>query len=101
MGRFAGAAISQVFAPPETGLRSDAPFTILVEARRGEALQTMTLSGKGVYDLTAEIVAYAAGELAQPAIAKQASWPRPQALDPRALLEQAVEGWGVYLRREP
>jgi short subunit dehydrogenase-like uncharacterized protein len=99
LGRLAEAGISQIFAPPETGLRSDAPFAILVEVRQGEKVQTMTLTGKGVYDLTAEIVAYAAGQLAQPG--RQGGVLAPaQALDPRALLEQAAGGWGVQVRRE-
>jgi hypothetical protein len=99
LGRLAGAALSKIFAPPDTGLRSDAPFSILVEARRGEALQRMTLTGKGVYDLTAEIVAYAAGQLAC-FDGKGGILAPAQALEPRALLELAVARWGVQMRQE-
>ena len=100
LGHLAGAALTQVFAPPETGLRSEAPFAILVDARRGEAVQTMTLTGKGVYDLTAEIVAYAAGQLVRSG-AKGGIRAPAQVLNPQALLDQAVAGWGVQVRCEP
>jgi short subunit dehydrogenase-like uncharacterized protein len=100
LGHLAGVALTQVFAPPETGLRSGAPFAILVEVRRGDALQTMTLTGKGVYDLTAEIVAYAAGQLVQ--LHREGGILAPaQALDPHKLLDQAVVNWEVQVRREP
>jgi short subunit dehydrogenase-like uncharacterized protein len=100
LGHLVEAALTQVFAPPETGLRSDAPFAILVEARQGDVLQKMTLTGKGVYDLTAEIVAYAAGRLVRSDTAGGVLAPA-QALDSNALLDQAVTYWGVQVRREP
>jgi short subunit dehydrogenase-like uncharacterized protein len=96
LGDFAGAALTRVFAPPETGLRSDAPFSILVEARRGQALETMTLTGQGVYDLTAEIVAYAALERTRSDPEGGILAPA-QALDPQTFLDQAAADWGVRM----
>ena len=78
-------------------MRSRAPFTILVEVRRGDVIQTLTLTGQGVYDLTAEIVAYAAGQLARPGRNRAGVLPPAIALDPRALLEHAASEWGITL----
>ena len=97
VGRMVEALISRLFPPQEAGLRSDAPFTIQVEARRGDTRQVLALSGKGVYDLTAEIVAYAASQLAQPGYDRAGVLPPAVALDPQALLDHAVAHWGITL----
>jgi short subunit dehydrogenase-like uncharacterized protein len=97
VGRMVEAVIACVFPPQETGLRSDAPFTIQVEARHGDTREMLTLTGKGVYDLTAEIVAYAAGQLAQPGYDRAGVLPPAAALDPQALLDHAVARWGITL----
>jgi short subunit dehydrogenase-like uncharacterized protein len=99
VGRLAEALISRVFAPPEAGLRSEAPFTVRVEARRGEAVRTLTLRGAGVYERTAEIVAYAAVQLARPGYGRAGVLAPAAALDPAALLAQAA-GWGVDVARD-
>lgn len=91
------AAISRIFPPPETGLRSQAPFAIQVEARQGGAVRRLALTGQGVYDLTAEIVAYAAGQLARPGYDRAGVLPPAVALDPQALLDHAVAHWGIVL----
>jgi hypothetical protein len=52
-------------------------------------------SGRGVYDLTAEIVAYAAGQLIQPDYDRAGVLAPAAALDPQALLDHAVAHWGV------
>ena len=98
--RVAGTSLKRWYPPPETGLRSDAPFTIQVEARQGEVRRALTLSGKGVYDLTAEILAYAAGQLLQPGYDRAGVLAPAVALDPQALLDQAATHWGVDLKRE-
>jgi hypothetical protein len=95
------ALISNLLLPPETGMRSKAPFTIRVEARRGDTIRSLTLAGKGVYDLTAEIVAYAAVQLARPDYDRAGVLAPAMVLDPQALLDQAVAHWGISLRREP
>jgi len=97
VGRLIEALISRLFPPRETGLRSDAPFTIQVEARRGDTRQVLTLAGKGVYDLTAEIVAYAASRLARPGYDRAGVLPPAIALNPQALLDHAVAQWGITL----
>lgn len=97
VGRMIEALISHLFPPQETGLRSDAPFTIQVEALHGDTTQVLTLTGKGVYDLTAEIVAYAASQLARPDYDRAGVLPPAIALNPQALLDQAVAQWGITL----
>jgi hypothetical protein len=63
------------------------------------------LMGQGVYDLTAEIVAYAAARLARPdhdAVETQPSaagvLPPSGILEPRAFLDHAVQTWGLVVR---
>jgi short subunit dehydrogenase-like uncharacterized protein len=99
LGRLVEAAVSQVFPPPDVGLRSQAPFAIQVEVRRGDSRQTMTMTGFGVYDLTAKIIAYAAEQLAQPDYDRAGILAPAAALDPQALLDQAVTEWGINLHQ--
>jgi hypothetical protein len=86
--------------PAETGMRSQAPFAILVQARRGDTTRRLTLTGQGVYELTAQIMAYAASQLARPGYEQAGFLPPAVALEPRALLDHAVGQWGVSLSRE-
>jgi short subunit dehydrogenase-like uncharacterized protein len=105
VGRLVEAAILQVSPPPEAGLRSDAPFVVQVQARQGDVgpgdvngsseARSLTLSGKGVYDLTAEIVAYAATQLAQPGYDQAGVLAPAVALNPSELIDLAVAHWGV------
>ena len=107
VGRLVEAAILQVSPPPEAGLRSDAPFTVQVQTRQGDVgpgdvnhsspSRSLTLSGKGVYDLTAEIVAYAARQLAQPGYDRAGVLAPAVALNPSELLDLAVAQWGVVM----
>jgi short subunit dehydrogenase-like uncharacterized protein len=101
VGKVVSAIVSSVSAPPETGLRSQAPFTIQVVARQGDTSKTLTLSGQGVYDLTAKIVVFAAGQLAQPGYSRSGVLAAAAALDPEALLDQAVARWQIGTSREP
>jgi short subunit dehydrogenase-like uncharacterized protein len=100
VGRLVEAVISRAFPPPEGGLRSDASFVVRVEARRDGVCRSLTLSGKGVYDLTGEIAAYAAGQMAQPDFDRAGVLAPAAALDPRALLDHAVDHWEITARRE-
>jgi hypothetical protein len=101
VGWLVEALITRIFLPPETGMRSDAPFAIRVEARQGDTCQALTMAGKGVYDLTAEIIAYAAAQLARPGYDRAGVLAPATALDPRALLDHAAACWGVSLERVP
>lgn len=94
-GRLVLRLISQVAPPPEAGMRSDAPFQVRIEAIWGEGSSTATLTGTGVYDLTAEIIAYAAAKLAQPDYVFTGVLAPAAALDPQALLDKAAAEWGV------
>lgn len=89
--------ITSFFPPPEIGLRSQAPFLIKVEARRGNVSQALTITGQGVYDLTAEIIAFAAGELTQPGYSRAGVLPPAAAFDPQTLLDQAISHWRVRI----
>jgi short subunit dehydrogenase-like uncharacterized protein len=106
VGWMVEALISRLYLPPESGLRSDASFAVRVEtrrveARRGETSQALTLTGKGVYDLTAEILAFAAAQLARPGYDRAGVLAPAMALDPQTLLDHAVAQWGLGLRRAP
>jgi len=98
MGRLVEALITQVLAPPEVGLRSEAPFTVQVQTRRGDETRRLTLAGKGVYDLTAEIVAYAAAQLIRAGYDRAGVLAPAAALHPQALLDHAGAHWGVAVR---
>ncbi|MBN1660210.1 MAG: saccharopine dehydrogenase NADP-binding domain-containing protein [Anaerolineae bacterium] len=97
LGGLLEALIARVMPPPDSGLRSDAPFTIQVAARRGDDAYPLTLAGQGVYDLTAEIVAYAAGVLHADGYDRAGVLPPALALDPYAFLTHAVTHWHVDL----
>ena len=104
LGRLFEALLVHVLPPPESGLRSDAPFTVQVEARCSDEAQRMVLMGQGVYDLTAEIVAYTAAHLSRPdhgpAEAKPSAGVLPPAgvLEPRAFLDHAAREWALVAR---
>lgn len=95
VGWLTQALISRIAPPPETGMRSQAPFSVKVQLRRGEISQALTLTGQGIYDLTAAIIAYAAGQLVQPGYERAGVLAPAIALDPHALLDQATAHWGV------
>jgi short subunit dehydrogenase-like uncharacterized protein len=99
VGAALGSAVSRISLPPETGMRSRAPFAVLIEAQWRGAVRRLTLTGRGVYELTAEIVAYAASQLARPGYDQAGVLPPAVALDPQALLDHAVDRWGVILSR--
>ena len=101
VGWMVEALISRVFLPPESGMRSDAPFAIRIEARRGDTSRALMMTGKGVYDLTAELIAYAAAQLAQPGYDRAGVLAPAAALDPQALLDHAAAQWGISLGRVP
>jgi short subunit dehydrogenase-like uncharacterized protein len=100
LGRLVEMLVSGIFPPPESGMRSEAPFAILVEARRGDDCRTLTLTGQGVYDLTAEIAVYAAARMAQPGYDRSGVLAPAAALDPQALLDYASEHWDVIVKRD-
>ncbi len=79
------------------GPSSDSPFTILVAARQGHRSRWMTLSGYNPYNLTAEIVVYAARRMANGECEAGLLAPA-QALDPRAFLSHARQKWGLEIR---
>jgi hypothetical protein len=99
-GAAIGAVVSRILLPAEAGLRSQAPFALMVQIHRRDTARSLTLTGKGVYELTAEIVAYAACQMARPGYDQAGFLPPAVALEPRALLDHAVAQWGISLSRE-
>jgi short subunit dehydrogenase-like uncharacterized protein len=100
LGRLVEAAVSAVLPPPRTGLRSQSPFAIQVEVRRDDAIQSLAMTGFGVYDLTAEIIAYAAEQLTRSDYDRAGILAPAAALEPEGVLDQAVTHWGITVRRE-
>lgn len=94
-GRLVETAVTRISPPPVTGLRSADPFALRIEARLGDEKRALVLTGQGVYDLTAEIVAYAAYQMAQPGYENAGVLPPAAALEPRALLHEATHQWGI------
>lgn len=97
LGRPLAALASLIGLPPESGRRSVPPFIIQVELLQGKKRHKLILAGKGVYDITAEIVAYAAEQMLAPAYDLQGVLPPARALCPQALLTEAGDYWGVQV----
>jgi hypothetical protein len=100
VGRLVEAIVTRISPPPKRGLRSTAPFVIRVKARRSEEQRALILTGQGVYELTAEIAAHAASLMAQSTYGKAGVLPPAVALDPQALLDEAVAHWAIDLQHE-
>ncbi len=98
LGGLTLAVVSRVAPPPPSGLRSQAPFWIQVKAVAAAATRTLTLSGRGVYELTAAIVAYAAQHLLADDFAHSGVLAPAAALDPAALLAHAAAHWNVTVK---
>jgi short subunit dehydrogenase-like uncharacterized protein len=101
VGQVALALVSRVGSPPETGMRSDASFSVQVRLCRGDVSRTLTLTGKGVYDVTAEIIAYTAAQMLQPGYDQSGVLAPAVAFDPQALLDRAAAEWGIRVERNP
>jgi short subunit dehydrogenase-like uncharacterized protein len=101
VGQVALDLVSRVGSPPKAGMRSDASFSIQVELRRGDVSRTLALTGKGVYDVTAEIIAYTAAQMLQPDYDQSGVLAPAVAFDPQALLERATAEWGIGVKRGP
>ena len=88
-----GEISARVVKPPAANLRSEDQWLIQVEAVSPAGESSITLTGKGVYDLTAKIVVYAA-DLLLSADPNHYGVLSPSAvLDPRGLLQYGVDHW--------
>lgn len=83
----------------DAAARSISAFTIHVQARRGEKSSSLTLRGTDPYGLTAQIIAYAAGEMVRPGYACRGFLAPAQAVDPQAFLETARDRWGISIQQ--
>lgn len=75
--------------------RRDDDFTILVTAARGKQTQSVTLQGRDVYGITAEIIAYYATAMLQPGYDRCGVLAPAQAVDSAALLNTTAAQWHV------
>lgn len=98
LGRLFETLLVRVLPPPQSGLRSDAPFAVQIEAWHGQEGRRLVLMGHGVYDLTAEIVAYAAARLSRPGQDLAGVLPPAEVLEPSAFLDHAAERWDLVVR---
>jgi short subunit dehydrogenase-like uncharacterized protein len=94
------ALASRIAPPPAAGMRSDAPFNVQITLRQGDASRALTLTGRGVYDVTAEIIAYAAAQMHEPGYDRAGVLAPALAFDPQALLDRAAAEWGIDVIRE-
>ena len=101
LGTLLQGLIARVLLPPDRGLRSDAPFTVQVTARRGDNVRGLTVTGTGVYDLTGQIVAYAAGSLLADGYDRAGVLTPALALDPHVFFTHAVAHWHLQLEPQP
>jgi short subunit dehydrogenase-like uncharacterized protein len=95
------AAASGGLSPENAGAASsltDSPFTITVEAARGDDKRALTLQGRDPYALTAEIVLYAAKHILTPGFSGAGFLAPSQLFNPHSFLAFAQEHWGIKLR---
>lgn len=97
MGKLMAEVSTLVARPNGEGIRSDAPFLIQVEARQGSTVRRARLSGRGAYELTAKVIAYAAEQMLAPDYARAGVLAPAQAVEPAAFLQHAVEEWGLEI----
>jgi short subunit dehydrogenase-like uncharacterized protein len=101
VGALVSAVVARMAPPPDSGMRTQAPFTILLQAVQGAKTRTLTIQGHGAYDLTAEIAVYAAHHMLSADFAQSGVLAPAQALDPQAFLDYAAEHWDVTITEEP
>jgi short subunit dehydrogenase-like uncharacterized protein len=95
--KIAAAGGMQAGSEPDAGQRTDSSFKIYVEACRGSRKNSLLLSGKDPYGLTAEIITYAARQLTAPGYTRSGMLAPAAALDPAAFLDYAKENWAVSI----
>jgi short subunit dehydrogenase-like uncharacterized protein len=88
--------VIQRLAPPgDARARVESHSAIQIEVKRGRRTRAQVWSGRDPYDLTADIVAYAAGVMTTGTYAKRGLLTPAQALEPGAFLEWLKEKAGV------
>lgn len=84
---------------------SSMPFTVYTQVRRGSAVHAIALTGKDPYQLTAEIVGYAARAILDPGFqsgnAPAGLLAPAQLFEPASFLGYAQNNWGVTLQTGP
>jgi len=90
--------LSRTIAPaPPNDMRREATFTIRISAHRNDQRNEVNITGKGVYELTAKIAAYAANQLANPEYNQVGILAPSTALNPKAFLEKASQEWNLTI----
>jgi short subunit dehydrogenase-like uncharacterized protein len=93
--------LSRTIAPaPKENMRREAPFTIRIAASQNTQQYEALITGKGVYELTAKIAAYAAIQMAAPDYNRTGVLAPSMALDPQEFFDKASQDWGVTITHE-
>jgi short subunit dehydrogenase-like uncharacterized protein len=91
------AVSSWIVKPPEAGLRTEDSWLVQIEAVSHSATRTVTITGKGVYEITAKIAAYAAMKLLEGNHKQFGVLPPSAVLDPQGFLEHAINHWDCQI----
>jgi hypothetical protein len=75
----------------------DHPFEIMIQFTQKGHTRNLALTGKNAYDLTAEILVYAAQAILKPGYHRYGFLPPSGALDPHKFMGKAVSDWGISL----
>ena len=81
----------------DIGVRTDSPFSILVQMRQGKEIRWTAMQGKDPYGLTAEIAAYMAARMTATGYDRSGLLAPSQAADPAQFLAHAQEHWGLTI----
>jgi short subunit dehydrogenase-like uncharacterized protein len=78
---------------------SRSPFSILISLTKGSSTRSMTLTGLDPYQLSAKIVAYAAGKILTSDFKGSGLLPPSCAFDPQDFMDLAVATWGISIEK--
>jgi short subunit dehydrogenase-like uncharacterized protein len=92
-----GAISSWLVKPPQSGLRSQDSWLIQIEAASHSTSRTVTITGKGVYEITAKIAAYAAMKLLEGGLKRFGVLPPSAILDPQTFLQHVIDHWDCQI----
>jgi short subunit dehydrogenase-like uncharacterized protein len=88
---------TRITKPPEADLRTEDRWLIQIEATSQTGGRTYTLTGKGVYEMTAKIAVYTAARLLEPGPTKFGVLSPSAVLEPRVFMDHAVHQWGCQI----
>ncbi|MBW8010597.1 MAG: hypothetical protein FVQ83_05045 [Chloroflexi bacterium] len=92
-------ASSTLFPSSPFGGKINPVFRIKIDAKTNNNAHSIAIKGRGVYETTAKIVAYAAHQMTQPNYNKSGVLAPSIALEPNALLNYGEKHWGLQISR--